>query len=265
MNLASECDKAVNLKDIIGEINDNFAKSLGNSLTPLVDRMNSIEDSYRAISEILRKVPEFRDLVSENEELKKELAEFKNSYVEYPSVTLKVTEKERDIENTNDIVEQVYTDANLQPYGSSAGALVRSDGLYNTNDDSSEDDDDDDDDDGDDDGDDDAVQSDYILHNSDSSNANEDDSNDGSGKQITAGSTSSVVDSNSANSDAVSDSDNENGSNDDTNEEVYVIEIHNKGTFYTDDELNGIIYTIEDDDEIGEKVGIFSDGIEVFD
>jgi len=106
------------------------------------------------------------------------------------------------------------------------------------------------------------VQSDYILNNSDSSNANEDDSNEGSGRQITAGSASSVVESNSAD---VSVGDNENGSTDDMNEEVYLIEIHNKGTFYTDDELNGIIYTIEDDDEIGEKVGIFSDGIEVFD
>ena len=252
MNLPSECDKAMNLDDIIGEINDNFAKSLRNSLTPLVDRINSINDSYRALSETLRKIPEFRDLASENKELKEELTKLKSSDVEYPRVTLSVIEKARVNEDTNTIVEQVYTDVNLPPYGETVGTLVSSDDLCNSDEDSSAVDDDDDDDDDNDDDDDDAVQSDYILNNSDISNANENDNNDGSDSPESA-----VVE---------SDDDDENSSmHDDNNEEVYLIEIHNKGTFYTDDELNGIIYTIEDGDEIGEKVGIFSDGIEVFD
>jgi hypothetical protein len=256
MNFASECDEAINLEDIISKINNNFAKSLRDSLTPLVDRMNSIDRSYRAISETLRKVPEFRDLVSENQELKRELTEFKSSYVEYPSVTLNVTEKARVNEDTNTIVEQVYTDVNLPPYGRTAGTLVSSDGLYDTDDDTDDDssagDDDDDDDD--------AVEADFIAFNGATDGDDDDnDDNDAADDNISSTDAGSSVGS-------VNDGDNKNSSaGDDTNEEVYLIEIHNKGTFYTDDEVNGIIYNIEDDDEIGEKVGIFKDGIEVFD
>jgi len=256
MILTGEYDKAINLEDIINEINENFTISLKKILAPFVDRINSIDSSHRAISETLRKIPEFRDLVSENEELKNELIEFKRSYVEYPSVTLKVTEKERDNEDTNTIVDQVYSDVNLLSYKANVGALVNSDAMYNADDDSSVGDDDD-----------------SSEGDDDSNNGSEDDmpndNIDECDRPLTARSVLSVVESNDGdNSDIINENESVNDdveNNDDINEEVYLIEIHNKGTFYTDDEINGIIYTIEDDDEIGEKVGIFNNGIEVFD
>ncbi len=134
MNLSVGGDQAINLEDIINEIGGNFATSLKNSLEPIVDRANSIERNYRAISESLRKMPEFRDLVSENEELKKELIEFRSSYAECPGVTLEVTEKAGGHEDTNAIVEQVYTDADLPPYGATTGSLLSSNGLYGVGD-----------------------------------------------------------------------------------------------------------------------------------
>jgi hypothetical protein len=280
MNFASESDKAINLDDLINEIGESFASSLRNSLAPFVDRVNSIDSSYKAISDTLKKIPEFRDLVSENEELKNELIEFKRSYVEYPSVTLKVTEKERRNEDTNTIVEQLYLDVDLPSYKENNGTTSNTDEINNT-DDSSADDSSADDSSADDSSADDSNEDDndniednvrIELH----SVPDENDSNDDVDKPLTARSAFSDVenndkdttDSNNGNeidNNSSNNDDNNDDVNDDINEEVYLIEIHNKGTFYTDDETNGIIYTIEDDDEIGERVGIFNDGIEVFD
>ena len=283
MNFVIESDKAINLDDIINEINENFTISLKKILTPFVDRVNSIDRSHRAISETLRKIPEFRDLVSENEELKNELIEFKRSYVEYPSVTLKVTEKERGNEDTNTIVDQVYLDVDLPPYGENVDTLANTVDIYNTDDSSAGDDDssagddggagDDDSSAGDDGGagDDDSsagddnpvelVNSQIIFHviNDDNDNIPLDERSEISDVEITS------VGNNNSNDDVCDNSNDDDDSVENINEEVYIIEIHNKGTFYTDDEMNGIIYTIEDDDEIGERVGIFNDGIEVFD
>ena len=257
MNFVIESDKAINLDDIINEINEKFTISLKKILTPFVDRVNSIDRSHRAISETLRKIPEFRDLVSENEELKNELIEFKRSYVEYPSVTLKVTEKERGNEDTNTIVDQVYLDVDLPPYGENVDTLANTVDIYNTDDSSA----------GDDDintGDDDPIEpvnSQIIFHviNDDNDNIPLDERSTISDVEITS------VGNNNSNDDVGDNSNDDDDSVENINEEVYIIEIHNKGTFYTDDEMNGIIYTIEDDDEIGQRVGIFNDGIEVFD
>ena len=266
MNLSVGGDQAINLEDIINEIGCNFAASLNNSLAPIVDRANSIERNYRAISESLRKMPEFRDLVSENEELKKELIEFRSSYAECPGVTLEVTEKAGGHEDTNAIVEQVYTDADLPPYGATTGSLLSSNGLYSAGDENSSTDDEDYD----------------TDHSSEYDGAetldvcrvlDKDNTNDESDMPLVARSVSSVVKSNDEDNDDSSkgnesdgsDNDDENDSMEDASEEVYLVEIHGKGAFYTNDESDGIIYTIEDDDEIGERVGIFKDGIEVFD
>jgi len=295
MNFASESDKAINLDDLINEIGESFASSLRNSLAPFVDRVNSIDSSYKAISDTLKKIPEFRDLVSENEELKNELIEFKRSYVEYPSVTLKVTEKERRNEDTNTIVEQLYLDVDLPSYTEKIGTTSNTDDMNNTDDsnadDSNADDSNADDSSADDSSADDSNADDSSVDDSNADNndnikdnvrvelhsvPDENDSNDDVDKPLTARSAFSDVenndkdttDSNNGNeidNNSSNNDDNNDDVNDDINEEVYLIEIHNKGTFYTDDETNGIIYTIEDDDEIGERVGIFNDGIEVFD
>jgi len=264
MNFVIESDKAINLDDIINEINENFTISLKKILTPFVDRVNSIDRSHRAISETLRKIPEFRDLVSENEELKNELIEFKRSYVEYPSVTLKVTEKERGNEDTNTIVDQVYLDVDLPPYGENVDTLANTVDIYNTDDSSAGDDDSSAGDDDINTGDDDPIEpvnSQIIFHviNDDNDNIPLDERSTISDVEITS------VGNNNSNDDVGDNSNDDDDSVENINEEVYIIEIHNKGTFYTDDEMNGIIYTIEDDDEIGQRVGIFNDGIEVFD
>ena len=57
MNFSRENDKAIDLEDLINEINDNFTASLKNSLTPLVDRVNSINRIYGAIVESVGKMP----------------------------------------------------------------------------------------------------------------------------------------------------------------------------------------------------------------
>ena len=114
MNSTSEYDNAINLDELMDKMNNNFNMSLKTTLVPFVDKVNLIDGNYRAISETLRKIPEFRDLISENAALKKELAEIKVSYSEYPSVTLKVTEKEGNNEDMNTLVQQVYTDVDGQ-------------------------------------------------------------------------------------------------------------------------------------------------------
>ena len=177
--------------------------------------------------------------------------------MEYPSVTLKVTEKERGNEDTNTIVDQVYLDVDLPPYGENVDTLANTVDIYNTDDSSTGDDDSSA-------GDDNPVElvnSQIIFHviNDDNDNIPLDERSEISDVEITS------VGNNNSNDDVCDNSNDDDDSVENINEEVYIIEIHNKGTFYTDDEMNGIIYTIEDDDEIGERVGIFNDGIEVFD
>ncbi|GAG39233.1 unnamed protein product, partial [marine sediment metagenome] len=48
-------------------------------------------------------------------------------------------------------------------------------------------------------------------------------------------------------------------------EEVCLVEIDGAGTFYTSDEMSGVIYSVEDDEEVGDRVGVFSNGEAVFD
>ena len=52
---------------------------------------------------------------------------------------------------------------------------------------------------------------------------------------------------------------------DDANEEVCLVEIDGAGTFYTSDEMSGVIYSVEDDEEVGDRVGVFRNGEAVFD
>jgi len=47
-------------------------------------------------------------------------------------------------------------------------------------------------------------------------------------------------------------------------EEVFIVEIEDFGDVYTNDENNGIIYKIDQDDDVGEKIGYFKDGVPVF-
>ena len=46
----------------------------------------------------------------------------------------------------------------------------------------------------------------------------------------------------------------------DVDEEVFIVEIEDFGDVYTNDENNGTIYKITDDDDVGEKIGYFKDG-----
>ena len=44
-------------------------------------------------------------------------------------------------------------------------------------------------------------------------------------------------------------------------EELEIFEITIKGkAYYTTDETNGIIYAVEEDDEVGDEVGVFKNG-----
>ena len=47
---------------------------------------------------------------------------------------------------------------------------------------------------------------------------------------------------------------------DDNEEEVFIVEIEDVGNFYTNDENNGDIYKILENEEVGEKIGEFKDG-----
>ena len=52
---------------------------------------------------------------------------------------------------------------------------------------------------------------------------------------------------------------------DDEEEEVFLVEIQGKN-YYTDSEKNGTIYQCLDDEDIGDKVGIFDkNGVAIFD
>jgi hypothetical protein len=315
MNSTSEYDNAINLDDLMDKMNNNFNMSLKNTLSPFVDKVNTLDGNYRAISETLRKIPEFRDLVSENAALKKELAELKVSYAEYPSVTLEVTEKEGNNEDTNTLVQQVYTDVDGQfldaddddTDDSNIGVNDDDNNIEghdevdkeddddeddennieghdevdkededkedednededeDKEDDDKEDDDKEDDDKEDEDNEDDDNEDEdnEDEDNEDEDNEDEDNEDDECDKPLVARSVSSIV---RADEDDDEDNDDEDDDEDnDDDEEVFLVEIEGKGTFYTTDETSGIIYNVEDDDEVGDRVGVFSNGKEVFD
>jgi hypothetical protein len=317
MNSTSEYDNAINLDDLMDKMNNNFNMSLKNTLSPFVDKVNTLDGNYRAISETLRKIPEFRDLVSENAALKKELAELKVSYAEYPSVTLEVTEKEGNNEDTNTLVQQVYTDVdgqfldaddddtddtddsnigvnddenNIEGHdeedkeddedkddennieGHDEVDKEDEDKEDEDNEDEDEDEDKEDDDKEDDDKEDDDKEDEdnedddnEDEDNEDEDNEDEDNEDDECDKPLVARSVSSIVRADEEDGSDDDEDDDDEDNDDDDDEEVFLVEIEGKGTFYTTDETSGIIYNVEDDDEVGDRVGVFSNGKEVFD
>ena len=48
-------------------------------------------------------------------------------------------------------------------------------------------------------------------------------------------------------------------------EEVFIVEIEDLGSFYTNNDTNGNLYEITEDDDVGKQVGVFKDGeVELF-
>ena len=50
----------------------------------------------------------------------------------------------------------------------------------------------------------------------------------------------------------------------DEEEEVFIVESAGRGSFYTTSEMNGDIYNIQDDEDVGDLVGKFVNGVATF-
>ena len=279
------------LDSIMKALNDGFQTTIKKTLSPILKRMSNDAEQYAAVASVLKQLPEFQKLVAENAELKFELASTRQRIAELESnmsnsntVQLHVVEKEAETEkDATTIVAEVYKEVNIDQKSSenspySKPSFTKTIMTTSTVDDEeaeeeSEEEDDDDE----------EEEEDEEEEDEDE----EDDEDDEEEEEVDLQSFT-VVDSvkKTSKEEEVVESDDDpdvpkvervavpevKASDQDTvhveeeDEEVFVVELEGADdpAYYTNDEDNGNIYKIMEDEDIGEKVGEFQNGEPIF-
>lgn len=214
---------------IADSISANIHGALKYTLQPFVRQYNNKCSQHSVISGVLRQLPEFQKLVSENAELKMEINNLKKEFQTNDKITLEVREKscsENDHTSMGSVNEFYKEIKNLEDVDVALSYRAQHE-VFDTLEPSDEDD---------------------ILHGNDEAEGGEEDDEDEVEK-------------------VEEEDEGEEESADGSEEELYIVEMELDGKdiqYYTNDDENGEIYTILEEDEVGPQVGVFKDGDPIF-
>ena len=258
---------------IADSISANIHGALKYTLQPFVTQYNSKCNQYSVISGVLRQLPEFQKLVSENAELKMEINNLKREFQPNDKITLEVHEKpcsDNDRASVG-LVNEFYKEIkNLEDDDDTlryCGRVESNDTLETSEEDGCASDTDED---GSASGSEDEEDEDEDEDEGDDEDEDEVEGDDKDEVEVedeleVEGDDKVEVDDEVEVEDELEDEDSVSGSEEE--EELYIVEMELDGKdiqYYTNDDENGEIYTILEEDEVGPQVGVFKDGDPIF-
>ena len=232
------------MSDLVELVINDLTKTMRTTLTPFIEKIESTNKQYQTLIDIMSNMPEFKQLVEENIQLKKELLNITVNNVK----TVRVEDVVK-VEDVAEVVEDNMThntmsvtleitqlsnavDSNLnmtehvkEIYDSVTTRVYTLNGVE-TEDEEEEEEEDEDEDEEDEDDEEEEVEEEKEV----------------------------VVEELVVEEEVVLEEE---------DEEVFIVEIDGV-EFYTSDEINGIIYKITNNEEVGDKVGQFTNGEPTF-
>ena len=240
---------------IINTINNNVLEAIHNSLKPLWCKIEDERGNYQTIVNILRNMPEFKALQNENEQLKKLLLEKEKeqkiqSQVDSISLEVKETIPIQE-DNVDDKVKLIYLDVKLGQKENNIQLTHEEEEVEVSEEEEEEEE---------------EVEEEEVA----SEAAEEEEEEEVEEEEVEAEEEVAIAEAEEAEE---SDDDAPVPTQERTalapaseaaaaeaEEEVFIVEIEDFGDVYTNDENNGTIYKISEDDDVGEKIGYFKDG-----
>ena len=271
----SDSDIEPEVERIAESITYNLNSALKYTLNPFVEQYNSRRNQHKIISGVLQQLPEFQKLVTENAELKLEINNIKRQLSDKNEITLEVKEKNNDsLNDKSSAMKSFYKELeesddenneldrnmlNLNEFDENT--VMENDAINDTESDKedhdetqenevgeeSEDEGDDEDE-----GEDEVEEEEEVCEDDEEEEEDEEEEDEEVGEE-------------SEEEQEEEEQDKEEGGDEEESEEeeLYIVELDIDGItkqFYTNDDENGDMYAILEDDEIGDKVGEFNNG-----
>lgn len=278
------------LEQIVNSLQDELTQTINKTLGPLVKRMNENNNQYSALSNIVKQLPEFQEIVEENANLKYQLAKLQKTLTQdkpFEQVKLEISEIKKykqvseeteiydsfklrnSIGETDKIVGENEDELSEEENSIELTGDINSIGLCSSNDEvvnyvenenvhmfkekETDDEEDTDEEQDDDDEEDEQDDDDEKKEDEDCDDEEKGDDRNEEEEETDDELTNSKPD--EARKSLVENIDEE----EEDEEELFVVEIEGK-EYYTNDEKDGEIYKIEDNEDVGDVIGKFEDG-----
>ena len=257
------CD---NIENIITTINNDIAIFVKQKLSPLFEAMINDRNKMRMIETILKEMPEFKRIEKENQLLKLELDNIKQNNNTHEN-TIKLEIKET-LNNSSVMENEIYNELSSgNSYSNDQNKVVRNnDEVVKLEDNSNK------------------VEASEVEYETE---AEEEEASEVEASEAEEEASEAEEEASEAEEEASeaeeeeeeeeeaieadeeaeaseADEEAEASEADEESEEVVIVEIKGRGNFYTTNEQNGDIYTIQEDEDVGDLVGKFVNGVAKF-
>ena len=245
------------IKSIIDDVNISVIKHF----TPFITEVVEYTNKYEIITAIMREMPEFKELVKQNKQLTEQLnsksrsiseASISEASINEPNIKLEVKESLPNfiLDETLNKVKQIYSDVKIIQLD-----LEEELEVEETDDEEQSEEEQ-------------AEQSEQEEEQAEQSEQEEEQSEQSEQEQAEQSEQSDQEEDVPIHERSITVQDemvqDETVEITGEEEEVFLIEIEEMGTFYTNNDENGEIYKVDENDDVGEKIGVFKDGEPIF-
>ena len=216
---------------IVENINSDVNKLIEIRLYSLIEKMQRNDKNMKMIEHILYQLPEFQNLKKENEILQKKLSERKRENEGESKNEIKLEIFEEDKTENNIVSEKEIYAGTSFGHNNHWGAEEASE------------------------------EEEASEAEEEASEAEEEEASEAEAEESEAEAEASEAEEDEAEEDEEVEVE---ASEAEEEEEVFIVTIEGRGNFYTNNETNGDIYKIEDDEDVGEQVGKFVNKVATF-